>query len=32
MVTFENGLLGGVGFLFFLMTCVWICISGALRA
>jgi O-antigen ligase len=31
MVTLENGLLGGLGMVFFLMTCFWICLSGVLR-
>lgn len=31
MVTFENGLLGGLGFIFFLMTSIWICLAGVLR-
>jgi O-antigen ligase len=31
MVMLENGLLGGLGLIFFLMTCAWICLSGVLR-
>jgi O-antigen ligase len=31
LVMFENGLLGGLGFVFFLMACLWICLSGTLR-
>jgi O-antigen ligase len=31
MVMLENGLLGGLGLIFFVMTCAWICLSGVLR-